>query len=80
MSQKKVEKYKEQKGKRKELIKKEKRKHMLINVAIVLSLAVVFGWIGYSAYDSYIASRPREVVEVNYDAMNQYLEGLSETK
>jgi len=80
MSQKKVDEYKEKKANRKELIKKEKRKNMLVRGAGTLFLVLIVGWIGYSVYDSYMASRPRQVVEVDYTSINQYIEGMSVTE
>jgi hypothetical protein len=80
MSQKKVDEYKEKKANRKELIKKEKRKNMLVRGAGTLFFVLIVGWIGYSVYDSYMASRPRQVVEVDYTSINQYIEGMSVTE
>lgn len=75
MSQEKVERYKKEKANRKQAMKKQR----IMNVMrkCVLSLALV-GWLGYSAYDTYTANQEREVVAVNYDALNTYLGGLAE--
>ena len=43
----------------------------------VAALALV-GWLGYSAYDTYIAEEEREITAVDYHAINEYIRGLSE--
>ena len=44
----------------------------------VLALAAfaLVGWLGYSAYQTYDAGQERAEAEVNYDAINTYLEQL----
>lgn len=79
MSQEKVDKYKEQKANRKKIIKKERRMRVLRNsVAAVIGLAVI-GWIGYSAVGKYQDAQPREVAEVDYTAVSEYIQSLSAT-
>jgi len=80
MSQKKVDEYKAGKANRKELVKKEKRKRMRANIIGSLFLILMGGWIGYSVYDSYMDSRPRQVAEVDYAPMNQYMQEMSSTE
>ena len=72
MSQEKVDRYKQEKANRK--------KNMNIVRKCVLSLAALalVGWLGYSAYVSHESKQEREVAEVNYDAVNNYLSGLGE--
>ncbi|MGL6198620.1 MAG: hypothetical protein ACRC3H_06760 [Lachnospiraceae bacterium] len=80
MSQEKVDKYKEQKANRKKIIKKEKRMRVLRNcVAAVIGLAVI-GWIGYSAVGKYQDAQPREVAEVDFTAVSEYIQSLSATE
>ena len=43
----------------------------------VVALALV-GWLGFSAYDSYMSNQERPTVEINYDAVTNYMSGLSE--
>ena len=38
---------------------------------------VLVGWLGYSAYDLYEEKRPREVAEVDYTAVNEYMQSLN---
>lgn len=76
MSQKKVDQYKYEKAHRKEIMKKQKTKAMVRRVVTgILCLALV-GWLGYSAVNKYQDSQPRETYEVDYDAVNEYVEGL----
>lgn len=80
MSQEKVDKYKEQKANRKKIIKKEKQMRVLRNcVAAVIALAVI-GWIGYSAVGKYQDAQPREVAEVDFTAVSEYIQSLSATE
>lgn len=77
MSQEKVTRYKEEKANRKKIMKKEKRAKFLRNsVAGIICLAAVV-WVGYSGVVTYIDSRPRDTVEVDYTAVNDYLNNLS---
>ena len=62
--------------------KKNMKKQRIMNIVrkCVLSLAALalVGWLGYSAYVSHESKQEREVAEVNYDAVNNYLSGLGE--
>ena len=78
MSQEKVARYKEEKANRKELMKKAKRQKAVRNtVAAVICVAVV-GWLGYSAVDYIETNRPRQEVEVDYTAIDEYLTTMGE--
>ena len=78
MSQEKVNKYKDQKANRKELIKKEKRNTALRRCAyIVVGLALV-GWLTFSVVNSVDRARPRQVVEVDFQAVTDYMNVLQE--
>ena len=50
-----------------------------IRMPLVLTLAALalVAWLGYSAYDIYDSGKERVVAEVNYDAVTNYLNGLS---
>ena len=78
MSQEKVTKYKEAKANRKETMKKQKQAKMLRNTVMAVVAVAVFGWVGYSAVDYYQNNQPRESVEVDYSAVDDYLESISE--
>ena len=74
MSQEKVNRYKEEKANRKQILAKEKRhKHMLQFVGIVIALALVC-WLGYSVYD--MATRPdTSALTINTTALDEYSVG-----
>ena len=78
MSQEKVTKYKEAKANRKETMKKQKRAKMIRNTAMAVVSVAVLGWVGYSAVDYYQTNQPRESVEVDYAAVDDYLESITE--
>lgn len=77
MSQEKVARYKEEKANRKQAVKKQRMKRT-INKWIGVLVAVLFiGFVGYSGYDLYQKSQPRDVAEVDYTALEEYLTDLS---
>ena len=77
MSQEKVNKYKEQKANRKQLIKQEKRNRTISRlIGAVLGLALI-GWIGYSAYDSITTSIKTAQTEVDLSAVTDYISDLT---
>lgn len=78
MSQEKVAKYKEQKANRKEIMKKEKQQKQMRIVVTSLIGAAVIGWIGYSAVNTIIENQPRQAIEVDYTAVDEYLNGINE--
>lgn len=78
MSQEKVTKYKEAKANRKETMKKQKQAKMIRNTVMAVVVVAVLGWVGYSAVDYYQKNQPRESVEVDYSAVDDYLESISE--
>ena len=76
MSQAKVDRYKEDKKNRKEMIAKEKRANMLRALAGGAVLVVLLGWIGVSAYDMYQANQPLETIYVDTTAIDEYVNTL----
>ncbi len=76
MSQAKVDRYKENKKNRKEMIAKEKRANMLRAFAGGAVLVVLLGWIGVSAYDMYQANQPLETIYVDTTAIDEYVTTL----
>ena len=77
MSQEKVDRYKQEKVNRKQIMRKQKlMNNMRKGVLVVVALALI-GWLGYSAYDIYVSGKERTVSEVNYDAVSDYLNGLN---
>ena len=76
MSQEKVNRYKEQKANRKEIMKKEQQqKNMRKAIAAVVAV-ICIGWIGVSVYG--VATRPDDTpYEVNLNAYEEYQEQLT---
>ena len=78
MSQKKVDRYKQEKANRKQIIAREKRMHRLASVCGWAIAAAIVGWAGYSAYNIYENSRPVETIYANLDPINDYMSSLNE--
>lgn len=77
MSQEKVDRYKKEKANRKQEMQKKKRKSLASKCLLTLAAAALIAWLGYSAYDISQSNKPREVAEVNYDAVTEYMDSLS---
>jgi hypothetical protein len=73
MSQEKVAKYKEAKANRKELMKKAKQKRTVQNAITAVVCVAVIGWLGYSAVDYAITNQPRQAVEIDFSAIDEYI-------
>ena len=76
MSQEKVDRYKQEKANRKKNMKKQRIMNIVRKCVLSLAALALVGWLGYSAYVSHESKQEREVAEVNYDAVNNYLSGL----
>lgn len=84
MSQKKVEKYKEYKKNKDQILKREKRIRRIEFAVIILICCVFVGWFGFSIYDSAVKSSknsavPAEVVEIDMNAYSDYVDALPST-
>lgn len=76
MSQDKVDRYKQNKSNRKKEMKKQKRKELCYKGLVAAIAIAVVGWLGYSVWDTYQGNKDRDVAEVNYDAISDYMNGL----
>lgn len=76
MSQAKVDRYKEEKKNRKEIMAKEKRNNTLRVVAGGVVVVALLGWIGVSGYNWYQASQPLETIYVDTTAIDDYMADL----
>jgi uncharacterized surface protein with fasciclin (FAS1) repeats len=80
MSQAKVDRYKEEKRNRKEIIKKEKRQWMLTKCGMSLVALVLVAWVGYSVYTGFSASDTTETELPSYTidttVLDDYISGL----
>lgn len=70
MSQAKVDKYKQEKANRKEIMRKEKIANTVRKCIVGVVALVLVGWVGYSAYGTYEANQPKTEVEIDYSALN----------
>lgn len=77
MSQEKVAKYKEEKANRKAIMRKQKIAKITRNSIVAVILVLVVGWIAGSGVKYYRDNKPREVVEVDYNTLNEYVNGLN---
>lgn len=77
MSQEKVNRYKEQKKNRKEIVKKEKRKAVISKVCVAAVLLVVAGWLVYSAVIT-VQNIEGPAVTVDTSALTDYVNTLGE--
>ena len=76
MSQAKVDRYKEEKKNRKEIIAKEKRQQALTKVLGGVVVVALVAWIGVSGYNMYEANKPLETVYVDTTALDDYMTTL----
>ncbi|MCI8638587.1 MAG: hypothetical protein HFG41_05445 [Coprococcus sp.] len=78
MSQEKVDCYKKEKANRKQTMRKEKTMRTVRGIVVGVVFVALVGWLGYSAVGLYTQSQPRKVAEVDYTAVDNYLQSLNE--
>ena len=79
MSQKKVDEYKSKKYNRAQAMRKA-RINTLIRRAVVSVVALVLViWVGFSVYDNWQDGQPRNMAEVNFQAIDDYMLEMQET-
>ena len=76
MSQAKVDRYKEEKKNRKEIMAKEKRQNTLCALAGGIVALALVAWIGISGYNMYQANQPLETIYVDMTEIDNYMSGL----
>lgn len=79
MSQEKVDRYKQEKANRKQIMRKQKAMGIVRKLILAVVAIALVGWLGYSAFDIYESGKERVVAEVNYDAVTNYLNNMSAT-
>ena len=77
MSQEKVDRYKQEKANRKQIMRKQRITNFVRKGVLALVALALIGWLGYSAYDMYESGKERVVAEVNYDSVTDYLNSLT---
>lgn len=75
MSQAKVDRYKEQKANRKQIMQKEKRQKMLWKIGSCAVGVLLVAWVGFSAVSKFYVA-PVKTYEVNTAALDEYIGGL----
>ena len=78
MSQEKVDRYKKEKANRKQIMKKARIQKLVIRCVIALVAVALVGGFGYSAFSSYQAKKPKEEVAIDYSALDELSQSLSE--
>lgn len=78
MSQEKIDRRKEEKANRKKNMMKQQRMNIMRKAVLAAAGLALVGWLGYSAYDTYVADKTREVTVVDYEAINEYLNGIND--
>ena len=80
MSQEKVDRYKKEKANRKKEMRKEKIERAAVAIGGIVIAAAICVWIGFSVYNQANGSDATDAsasaVEVNTDAVDDYLDGL----
>jgi len=79
MSQEKVNKYKEDKANRKQIMQKEKRNRVISRVIGAAICIALIGWLGYSAVDSITTKAATSQTEVDLTAVDNYFNDLYAT-
>lgn len=77
MSREKVDRYKQEKANRKQIMRKQRMMNFVRKGVLALVALALIGWLGYSAYDMYESGKERVVAEVNYDSVTDYLNSLT---
>lgn len=83
MSQAKVDQHKKEKANRKKEMRKEKLERVAVGALGIMIVAAICVWIGFSVYNqttgksNNAASATESSVEVNTNAVDDYLNGLS---
>lgn len=80
MSQAKVDRYKQEKANRKQIMRREKIKHIASWVCVWAVLAAIVGWAGVSVYNIYDANRPVQTFSCDTTAVDSYLNTLPEVQ
>ena len=78
MSQEKVDRYKKEKANRKQTMRKERMMSIVRKTVLAVVAVALVAWLAYSAYDIHESNKERAVAEVNYSAVTDYLNSLSE--
>ena len=78
MSQEKVDRYKQEKANRKQIMKKQKLTNALRKCVVAAAGLLLVVWIGYSAYDMYESNKEPEKVQIDYRAFNDFSKNITD--
>lgn len=76
MSQAKVDRYKEEKKNRRQILKKQKMEKLLWKICGSAAVLLLVAWIGVSAFGR-LYEPPRKMYEVDTTALEEYMDQLS---
>lgn len=77
MSQEKVDRYKQEKANRKQIMRKEKIANVVRKCIVAVIGVGLIGWIGYSAYDMYDSGKPVKEVQIDYQSIDGFSKDLA---
>ena len=77
MSQAKVDRYKAEKANRKQAMRKQKLIKNLDIILVVLIIAALVGWIGFSVYQHKMEQQATQTTDINLDAISNYSADLN---
>ena len=77
MSQEKVDRYKQEKAKRKKIMHKQRMMGILRKCVLSLAGLALIAWLGFSAYDMYESGKERVVAEADYTSVTDYMNSLA---
>jgi len=76
MSQKKVDKYKQQKVNRAKIMKRERLMHRLEMTVIAVVVVALLGWFGFSVYSRVQQDKPAKEYVLDTNALDSYMNEL----
>lgn len=80
MSQAKVEQHKKDKANRKKNMAKEKAQRIAARTCVIVVLAAIIGWAGYTGYQYYESTRPTKTIYTDTSSLNDYIQNLDGTE
>ena len=66
-----------EKANRKQIMRKQKIMHIVRSAIVGVIAVALVGWLGYSAYGLDEQNQPRDMAEVDYTAVDGYLQSLN---
>lgn len=76
MSQAKVNRYKEEKANRKQIIAKQKMQKAVASICGVVAALGILGGVVFSGYQYYEKNKPAKTITVDVSSIDNYMEGV----